>query len=242
MFYIIDNKKTVQAIEKIETGLKVWYTDGVSEDLVISNSSGSNNVNIVDNLISTSTIDALSANQGRILNNKIPNKCVVGLDEDVWNDGIGIYWSDGTYSRMFIYNIPTISKAIRRLDVEDDGTISVYTVNSGSKVITPPYTTDISLEQETGVLRVTKANNTIFKEIDFKNYIQSVISQTQGLNLSEIDFTKYYKVINGDNIAITEKEFNELQHNIKYFKELNNETIEITEEEFHNTNTEKDYD
>lgn len=240
MFYIIDNKKTVQAIEKIETGLKVWYSDGTSEDLLIDSGSGGNAVNIVDNLISTSITDALSANQGRLLNNKIPSKCIVELREDTMNDGIGIDWSDGTYSRMFIYNIPTISKAIRRLDVEDDGNISIYTVSSGSKVITPPYTTDISLEQDTGVLRITKANNIIFKEIDFKNYIQSVITETQGLSLTETDFTKYYKIINGDKVTITEEEFNKLQHNVKYFKELDSEMIEVTEEEFYNTNTEKD--
>lgn len=195
----------------------------------------SSTVNIIDNLLSTSTTDVLSANQGRILNQKIPAKCITGLSEDTWNNGIGISWSDGDYSRMFVNNIPTIANTLRRLDIEENGVISIYTTNAGNKTVIPPYTTDINLEQETGILRITKANNTISKEIDLKSYIQSIIAETQGISLvdsNQGNYTQYYKIVDNNKILITKEEFDELQYLNKYYKELEGELIEITEEEF----------
>ena len=102
MFYIIDNQKSVQAIEKITGGIKVWYSDNTSEIIELSGGSGESNINVIDNLESTSTTDALSANQGKILNDKIPKKTITKLAEDTMNDGIGIWWSNGDYERMYI--------------------------------------------------------------------------------------------------------------------------------------------
>lgn len=238
MFYIIDNKKSVQAIEKIETGLKVWYTDGTSEDLLLGGSSGGSSVNVIDNLTSNSTTEALSANQGRLLNNKIPAKCITNLSEDAWNDGIGINWSDGSYSRMWVYNIPTIAKTLKKVNIADNGVITINTTNSGSQTITPPYITDISLEQDIGVLKITKANNTTYKEIDLKSYIQS-ITTLQNISLNEGNYTQYYKIVDNKNVEITKEEFDSLQYTTKYFKEVEGEVVEITEEEFNNLSIEK---
>lgn len=238
MFYIIDNKKSVQAIEKIATGLKVWYSDGTSEDLLLEGSSEGSSVNVIDNLTSNSTTEALSANQGRLLNNKIPAKCITNLSEDTWNDGIGISWSDGDYSRMWVSNIPTIAKTLKNYNIEDNGTIFINTTNAGSMTITPPYITDISLEQDTGVLKITKANNTTYKEIDLKSYIQS-ITTLQNISLNEGNYTQYYKIVDNENVEITKEEFDSLQHTTKYFKEVEGEVIEITEEEFNNLSIEK---
>lgn len=215
-------------LTKVEEYLYLLCINGMQ-----GGSGGSSTVNVIDNLISTSATDALSANQGKILNEKIPAKCITGLTVDTWNNGIGITFNNGTYERMFVDNIPTIANTLKRVEVSDIGVISTIAVNSGTKTITPPYITDVNLDQATGILKITKANDTVLKEIDLKSYIKSIIAETQGIsNYSQNNYTQYYKIVNDNKIEITEEEFNNLQHIIKYYKEVEGKLIEVTEEEF----------
>lgn len=96
-FYLDDNGNLHTKYNIVSDGEIVAYVNGYS-----SNNGGgtTTTINVVDNLLSTSTTDALSANQGRILNEKIntanhshTNKSVIdGITSSMvseWNRSVG---------------------------------------------------------------------------------------------------------------------------------------------------------
>lgn len=66
---IKDKPESILSAENIIAGDNVTVTTN-GNDVTISASGGENDVNVVDNLTSTSTTSALSANQGKVLDEK----------------------------------------------------------------------------------------------------------------------------------------------------------------------------
>ncbi len=238
MFYIIDNQKSVQAIEKITGGIKVWYSDNTSEIIELSGGSGGSNINVIDNLESTSTTDALSANQGKILNDKIPKKTITKLAEDTMNDGIGIWWSNGDYERMYIKNTPTVKKCLYKIEGLNDGTVKQYKIDNlnGSGTYANAYMYSIynAILGDDGVLSLKRGNRTQI-DIDFNKIVANSINTLNNVkNYENVNPISYYKTVDNNKIEITEEEFNNMPSIIKYYKTVDGIEIEITEEEFNN--------
>ena len=206
MFYIVDNKKTVKLIEKIDTGLKIWYTDNTHEEIALSLDGNGNGDSSIE----------------------IP-KHVSSIKEDIMNDGIGVTYSDGEYERVYVKNTPTIAKSIKLLNIDTKGQILLTLNNFNLVTKTTPYIYNVELDTAKGELIYYHGNNTI-KSINIKDYISSLITPITTYN-NEI-YIHYYKIEDNNKIEITEEEFNNLQCITKYFKEVDGKMIEITEEEF----------
>lgn len=228
------NEDLPMPISKVEQYL--YYLCLKEEENTNSGGNAGVTINVVDSLTSTSTTDALSANQGRLLNDKIPTKTITKMIEDNMNDGIGIRWSDGKYERISVRNIPTIAKSLRLIRIGNNGELTYTANNNNTVTIATPFICDIDLNSKDGNLNLTKGNNTV-KTINLKSYIQSLIIGAEALNVD--NFIHYYKIKDNEKIEITEDEFNNLQCEVKYFKELNGEMIEVTEEEFNKTESEE---
>ena len=237
MFYIVDNKKTVQVIEKIEKGLKVYYTDGTSEEIELSigssaggNSGGGSSIKVIDNLDSKSPTDALSANQGYLLGKRIPPQFVKNVTVDEMNNGLGIWYSDGKYHRLMLEKIPMVGRAFSTFRPMPDGEIRIGSLGGKEIKVKLPYTMDVDLDTSKGLLKVKKGNEDLVKEINLKEYIEQLISEPKTVDTSDIEFTKYYN--KGEEIS--EDEFKRLSTSIKYYNNVEGELIEVDEEEYFN--------
>jgi len=94
---IKDKPETILSAENIIAGDNVTVTTN-GNDVTISASGGGSDVNVVDNLISTSTTSALSANQGKILDEKKADKQTIGggfIAGVGANTDSSIEWSSG---------------------------------------------------------------------------------------------------------------------------------------------------
>jgi len=240
--------KEIKPVTREEIYLNYLLNGGKSEDLPMpiskveqylyylclkeetgGGNAGATSINIIDNLTSKSTTEALSANQGRILNEKIPDRMVKNIWlSDFWRC-IVINWTQGQDTKIAFGSVDGIAKSINTITPNVDGTLNLRNYDKNVSKITTPYIHNADLNAENGTLTFNKGDNTI-KTIDLKGYIQSVI--TGAKTTKESDFTHYYKLENGKKIEITEDEFNQSQCHVKYFKEIDNELIEVTEEEF----------
>lgn len=130
--------------------------------MTLSGGGGGSPIIVIDNLTSASSTDALSANQGRVLNNKIADKADLsalanvatsGSYNDLINKPDQIQWIDGSVSNANSVTITdaaihSTSKVVALL--ADDGTttpvkFSTVSVTTGSITIGFPSATTASL-------------------------------------------------------------------------------------------------
>lgn len=199
---------------------------------------GGSSINVIDDLLSESTTDALSANQGRVLNEKIPTKIVTDIKNDTLNGRLYTTFNNGEDFSLYYRKIPFLDTSLQSIKVTDafgywnNGIISYGTLNSKWTHIYNSFIYGVSFEN--GILELVSANGNIV--IDINNYIESKINSTLGKTnlLNEENYIHYYKnnVLDGEKIEVTEDEYNNSECLIKHYKEVDGDLIEITEEEF----------
>lgn len=147
---------------------------------------GSSSVNVVDNLNSLSTIDALSANQGRILNEK---KLIQELSVDKWNNGLGIRFTDGDYMRLQIENIPTIANTLWKVQMTEKNELDVTLTNRDRYQISMPFIVGIDKDID-GNLVFTRGNGNIITVTFADGKVNTVVETQPILNIAEHTYFK----------------------------------------------------
>lgn len=104
-------------------GIKVGQNLEIENDGTLNAVGGGTSVTVVDDLSSTSSTDALSANQGRVLNEKFNNYLPLAggtMSGDIkFNDyGVGIYWKEPGFGDQFKI-VPQLSGS------DDDNYLSI---------------------------------------------------------------------------------------------------------------------
>lgn len=159
------------------------YLNAIANNLANGGTSGGGSgsetpsVTVEDTLDSTSTTNALSANQGRVLNSKIPTTTVKKIGADGMNNGLGVWYNNGNYERVMLSAIPDVGGAVKKVAINENNQLQVQKVDNTFITTDLPFIVNVE-KGENGELILSRANGNKIT-ITFAGGVVESVTETQ---------------------------------------------------------------